>query len=418
MVVDVGLLKLRVDLLALVGQDTHLRKVATTGGGEWSGPCPFCGGRDRFRVQPSLGYWWCRQCGGERWLDAVDYVERRDRVDFREACRRLGASGSELGADPARHNRARAIAHRLGLRRASDVALDTEQPPSAAWQRRAWALLRECEAALWSPAGERVRSYLNSRGLQDATLCRWRIGFHGGWRRASAAEWGLDDAEPLLLARGVVIPWLAKGQLWQLKLRTSRSAGQRYVAVRGGRPWLFGVDSLEAGRPVALIEGELDSLLIDQAAGDLVAVASLGGCRKVPGPRAIARLQASEPLLGVYDNDAAGRAGLARLRESLPELIDTPVSTGKDVTDFAAAGGDIRVWLKHELDQLRRGRRVPFDPAPASTAGKPRGRDGAKPVPTPLPLPAQLRADPNIQTTLRYDHLSESETGKYVEFST
>ncbi len=190
MVVDVGSLKRHVDLLALVGRDTRLRKVATTGGGEWAGPCPFCGGRDRFRVQPSLGYWWCRQCGGERWLDAVDYVERRDHVDFREACRRLGASDSEPGADLARRNRAGAIAHRLGLRRASDVTLDTEQPPSAAWQRRAWAFLRECEAALWSPAGERARSYLNSRGLQDATLCRWRIGFHPGWRRAVGGRVG------------------------------------------------------------------------------------------------------------------------------------------------------------------------------------------------------------------------------------
>ena len=40
------------DMLALVGRDTQLRRVATTHGGEWAGPCPFCGGRDRFQAKP------------------------------------------------------------------------------------------------------------------------------------------------------------------------------------------------------------------------------------------------------------------------------------------------------------------------------------------------------------------------------
>ena len=48
------------DIMALIGGDTPLRKTASTHGGEWCGPCPFCGGRDRFRVQPIRGRWWCR----------------------------------------------------------------------------------------------------------------------------------------------------------------------------------------------------------------------------------------------------------------------------------------------------------------------------------------------------------------------
>ena len=42
----------QVDLLALIGRDVQLRRVASTNGGEWAGPCPFCGGHDRFRVWP------------------------------------------------------------------------------------------------------------------------------------------------------------------------------------------------------------------------------------------------------------------------------------------------------------------------------------------------------------------------------
>src|SRR5919201_5533073 len=84
------------DLLGLIGADTRLKKVASTAGGEYAGPCPFCGGRDRFRVEPEKGRWWCRGCShGPRWQDAFGYVRRRDGLGFAEACQRLGASESE-----------------------------------------------------------------------------------------------------------------------------------------------------------------------------------------------------------------------------------------------------------------------------------------------------------------------------------
>jgi len=53
-----------VDLLALVGRDTQVKKVAGTAGGEWAGPCPWCGGNDRFRLWPNSDHprYWCRGC--------------------------------------------------------------------------------------------------------------------------------------------------------------------------------------------------------------------------------------------------------------------------------------------------------------------------------------------------------------------
>ena len=96
--ITAAVIKQRVDLLALIGQDTRLKRVAGTAGGEYAGPCPFCGGRDRLRVQPARRRWWCRRCGQDtRWEDAIDYVRKRDRVDFVEACRRLGAPDDEPG---------------------------------------------------------------------------------------------------------------------------------------------------------------------------------------------------------------------------------------------------------------------------------------------------------------------------------
>ena len=52
-------------------------------GGEWLGPCPVCGGRDRFAINPSKGLWNCRGCG--RGGDAVDLVRHVTGGSFRSA---------------------------------------------------------------------------------------------------------------------------------------------------------------------------------------------------------------------------------------------------------------------------------------------------------------------------------------------
>src|SRR5581483_3136117 len=56
------------------------------------GRCPFHDdrGRPNLHVYPADGRWWCFRCncGG----DAIDFVMRRDRLSFPEACRRLGAA--------------------------------------------------------------------------------------------------------------------------------------------------------------------------------------------------------------------------------------------------------------------------------------------------------------------------------------
>ena len=56
-----------VDLLALIGQDVPLKRQSNHAGGEYHGPCPFCGGfdkpdADRFVVWPRRNRYWCRKC--------------------------------------------------------------------------------------------------------------------------------------------------------------------------------------------------------------------------------------------------------------------------------------------------------------------------------------------------------------------
>ena len=59
------------NLPELLAQDSHpLRRESAD---SWCGPCPKCGGVDRFVVKGER--WWCRQCE-PRGGDAIDYLRR------------------------------------------------------------------------------------------------------------------------------------------------------------------------------------------------------------------------------------------------------------------------------------------------------------------------------------------------------
>lgn len=79
-------------LLDLMQQDQHFRRVSTTNGGEWAGPCVLCGeGKDRMRVWPSqgeTGRFWCRRC--QRTGDAITYLREWRGLSFPEAARQVG----------------------------------------------------------------------------------------------------------------------------------------------------------------------------------------------------------------------------------------------------------------------------------------------------------------------------------------
>jgi DNA primase len=338
--IDVQALKNRVDLVDLAGQQVRLKKVATTRGGEFAGPCPFCGGRDRFRVQPETGLWFCRQCSPPgRWQDAIAFVQKRDGCSFAEACSILGASPSELG-ESVRPVRPRHNAPQL----AADLV-----PPSA-WRARAVEFVEACVAALWTDVGDRARLYLAGRGFSQETLRVWRIGFQPDEDCfASAPQWGLDG-QRVWLPRGIVIPWFMGEDIWQIKVRTNgRDPKERYKAVRGGHPLLYGADTLVPGGPAVMCEGELDTLLVWQAVYDRTATVSLGSASRWPTRYGALLLAQAMPLLLGYDADVEGDKGAERLRQLAPRARRIRPPVGKDIGEFVESGGRVKAWITYEL---------------------------------------------------------------------
>jgi hypothetical protein len=78
----------RNDLIEAVSRYTQLKKRC--------GPCPKCGGTDRFRVwkSPDRWLWHCRGCH-EKWGDVIDFVQWIGNMTWKESYIRLGGSSEE-----------------------------------------------------------------------------------------------------------------------------------------------------------------------------------------------------------------------------------------------------------------------------------------------------------------------------------
>lgn len=344
----------RIDLLQLV--TSAIKRVATTGGGEFAGACPFCGGVDRFRVQPNYpggGRWLCRHCTEGKWKNVIDYVIRSENLPddgkgFKAACALLG--GPNLPATKERR---------------PPPATPAYQPPPAEWQESAWWALDKCQVHLWGDLGGAALDYLRGRGLEDDVIKTYRLGYSPG------AKFG-----DLWIPRGVVIPCIAGPEIWYIKVRLlpgdpcschackASMAGpgfcpscgtlNKYRGVKGNRPAaIFGADNLAGADWGVFVEGEFDVMILDQVitleteARGKIGVATLGSATNRPDLATWGRyLIPLKRIYAIYDNDPAGQAGAAALAQLGERVTAAQLPEGaKDINDYYQAGGDLVLWL-------------------------------------------------------------------------
>ena len=319
--------------MSLVELLPDLRHAGATAGGEYAGPCPWCGGKDRFRMWPEhpsgQAKWWCRRC--ERSGDGIDLLRELKGMGFREAAAAVG---------------------QLVAQRPAAVPSETRQhaplsPPPAAWRSKSEAVAVEAEAALWRPEGARALAYLRGRGFVDDAVRAARLGYVVKDHRENAQAWGLPaDHCDVWVPRGVVIPWWLAGSLWRLNVR--RPVGEpKYIGPAGFTNGLYGADGVRGDRPVVLVEGEFDALAVWQEAGDVVAPVATGSTCGGRHAR-WRRLLASAPLaLVAYDEDEAGESAAAHWLAALPGSRRL-VPEG-DPAGMLEAGADVRQWVREEL---------------------------------------------------------------------
>jgi DNA primase len=317
-------------ILDLIESDNGiLKKAATTSGGEYCGPCPFCGGNDRFRVWPESGRYWCRGCNKQG--DAIQYLRDKRGLSFQDAC-------SFLGRDPGQHKDKPA---------ATTWTQKESKAPAALWQNKAKSFLDGAINYLWTPDGARVRQWLNvEKGLNDATIKEALLGYTPADIYEPRATWGLESDGKQWTPAGLVIPLISNGEVIRLRIRRDNPGdGPRYVVISGSSPTPLIIGKDQAA--FVIVESELDGLLLSQDAGDIISVIALGTATAKPDKQTNELLKNAALILISLDTDDAGaRASWKFWPETYGDKAKRwPCINGKDQSEARLKGLDLRTWI-------------------------------------------------------------------------
>ena len=340
------------NVLDLSTKRVILKKASSTHGGEYQGPCPACGGTDRFHVWPEQnegrGAYWCRGC--EKGGDNIQFLRDFEGMTFQDACAYLNIS----------------IPERPSSRRpdqpAARPAFEPERriPPADLWQEKAGKLITWGEENL--AKNEEALNWLASRGISAESSRRYRLGWNPGENgrdlyRARKA-WGLpeilrDDQRPkaLCIPRGLVIPHIVDGVIYRIRIRRPKAdRTQQWPTpyhVLPGSSMAVMVLSRER-RAFVIIEAELDAIAVVESQRTAGAVA-LGSVSAKPDADAFPILSGALQILNALDYDAAGAKAMSWWADHFDRCDRWPVPQGKDPGDAFRMGTDLGRWIKAGL---------------------------------------------------------------------
>src|SRR5215813_1528485 len=191
---------------------------------------------------------------------------------------------------------------------------------------------------------DRIRQYLNGRGIPDETIDLNLLGWNG-WR--------------------ITIPIFDRaGQIAffkQAKDPEDKNDSPKMIAWPKGHLELYGWENLkDSPSEIIICEGELDRLVLE--ANGLKAVTSTGGARAFR--KEWAKEFESVPEIYVcFDNDEPGKAGALRVGRIIlhAKIVELPseVGDGGDVTDFFVRLGRSR---EDFLKLLQDAKPAPWEP--------------------------------------------------------
>ena len=285
-------------------------------GNEWAGSCPWCGGKDRFRVSANTNRWWCRRCSpDEKWHNLADFLIKRDNLTYTQAMAQLeGSPTTQFSAPPER-------------------IITPEQQEH--WER----ITLDCQDSLFSAKGVRYLQWLkDSRGLSDDTIIEFRLGL-------ALPRKGYDAAyvDKEVMPAGITIPLNAHDKaLYGVKVRTSTP--DKYRFLKGSKPCLYGPHSPTTD--LLVTEGEFDAMLAWQETGGAVDVGTLGSAQMPLGPHWKQAIMPYRRIFVVHDNDEEGLKSASWNIIGRAEHVSPP--SAKDLTDYRETG-DLEHWLSQVL---------------------------------------------------------------------
>lgn len=317
------------DIFDLAKARTNLKDVVlglTTLNKYNQGPCPICGGTDRFYVRyenlaicsPGDGH-----CGFKG--DQIALIAKVHSISLLEAAEHLaGVSRKELPKTV-----------RVHAPQKKEPAKIVREWQSESWQSEALAII---EAGVSRIQLEGYHGqYLSSRKIHPRTVKAFRLGY----------EPEVFDPATKSKRPAIVIPWISNsGIITAIKYRfiddLAQDKGRRFFQKKGSESLLFGLNAYRKHFPrgIVIVEGEFNAMAIAQAVGGNVIVLSVGSQGNSKGLEMARKYCEKYPGLNVmlwFDEEKQVKEAF----KVFPKGIGVKSLDGLDANDILKTYGDI-----------------------------------------------------------------------------
>lgn len=354
------------DIVGIIGEVVQLKK----SGREFKGCCPFHEEKTpSFYVNPAKGVYNCFGCGESG--DAIDFVRKRQGLDFVEAVKLVGARSG------------------IAVEEVKSTRDGEEDPFKPYYEANAFAQKWFRDNLLDPEAGREARAYLAERGIDEETQEKFGLGWTPDeWRGLLEAAERVGIGASLLMEVGLATTSERMPEPYdRFRGRVTfpiEAVGGRIVGFGGriigkggpGQPkylnspetaiyhkgrTLYGLNrsrhAIRREESALMVEGYMDVVALS-AAGFENAVAALGTAMTPEQARLIHRY--TERVLLLYDSDKAGmkatfKAGDILLAEGVYPLVVT-LPTGEDPDTLVRGEGPdaLQRYLDQAVDILDR----------------------------------------------------------------
>ena len=286
---------------------------------EWAGPCPWCGGTDRFHVW-TKGNFWCRpapgHCGKSGWLDELDGMKPLTTEE------RLEQRVAELERKQAEQDR-----------RLSALEKMHESTDHLIYHRNL-------------DANDQARAYWWSEGILQPTVEARLLGYCPICPTAPTHD-------------SYTIPVLCRGKLYNIRHRLCRpNDGGKYRPHVAGLPgMIYNADDLDRSDTdhILILEGEKKSIVISQETG-IANIATMGAQSFKPGWAA--KLDRFSRVYVCYDPDATTKsAEVADYFGTRGRVMELPVKADDFFTRHSGTKRDFLYYLNTARPSPRRNNR-------------------------------------------------------------
>lgn len=369
------------------------QKKASTYGGEYKGPCPFCSdcGTDRFSIHPTQDHYVCRHC--KKAGDTIQFYREYHNMAYHDACEAAGHIPN-FSKTP--------LIDKIAKTENWNPRENTV--PNKAWQQKGEAVAFTAFKFLMSAAGKPYREYLHSRGLSINTIKKARLGFIDTAISFDPSVWGLSSKDKIWIPRGIIIPYFhPENGLLRLRIRQDNpTTDSRYILVSGSSTeyFSFPAEQDQATQVIYITEGELDGWLCWQEFGDSSLVIAIGNSSTRPDKNIHKNLVAASTILLGLDNDPAGQNESSWWKRQYKNTQICTMTKGKDPGEAFEQGVDLKQWFAGQmetrgllLDTAKEKSKPQTQPVPQKETQKelPKTVPGTKTIPLPRPRVKQNR---------------------------